>query len=211
MSYINSYGVTAGPIKINRTWLNTILDNKLTISSINEDGTFNQQETLYLTTSIKNPIEVEEAGSYRPILAGTPVIGTYEEEKDDGTTILHSFAPGNAVATVQWVMAYASLAPGTTGFDPTSFVQAEQFGLLADRVTALEDTSELLLTTTETHTAQIESLQNQVQINITNIGTNKDRIKKIHNWIVGNTLEDYTENYPTRFTLKCGNASSFAN
>lgn len=215
MSYINSYGVTAGPIKINKTWINTIIDNKLTLESFTtgEDGTkiSTQKETLYCTFSNKNPFSVEEAEVYRPLLAGTPIIGTYEDTTEDGSTVLKSFAPGNAVATVQWVMAYATLAPGTLGFDPADFVQASQFGILVDRVTALEDTTELLISTTETHTEQIAHLQQDVITNTTDIATNATHITKIHNWIVGNTDENYSEQYPTKFILKCGSASSFAN
>ena len=212
MSYFNSYGMSAGPIRINSTWIDTKLDTVTTIGEIVEkDGQQVPitQDTLYLTINNRNPFQIGDPVSYRPILAGTPILGTYEKENENKETVIYSFAPGNAVATVEWVMAYATLAPGKLGFDPSDFIRADQFSKLEHRVTLVENTTKDLIELTTKHTGEIDNLNSRVNNNEDNIKVHANRIKKIHNWIVGNTNEDYEEAYPTSYILKCGNASSF--
>ena len=81
MSYINSYGATAGPLKIDKTWISTITG---------------YDSNLYCSITADR-----ESQFYRPVLAGTPNIG-YDEAEG------RFYAPDNAVITVAWFKATKS-------------------------------------------------------------------------------------------------------
>lgn len=174
MGYINNLGQANGPIRIDQTWIRSVIkaspenitgklkdSNNNTIQSINRD---------YLAFS-DSDISNDNPGSFTKLLAGTPVIGTYEVVENGETKYL-PYAPLNAVATVDWVIAYASLAPGQqAGFDPDSFARKK-------------DLEEINLKISD-HERRIEKNTTNISINAENIRINKEAIEALRKYTDG--------------------------
>lgn len=185
MSYINQYGQTIGPIKINNIWLLNLIEDS--VPKVRET-----QSYLCFTSNKSYP-----KSSLALLMARTPLIGT--SFNDEGTLVTQ--APGNAVATVEWVTAFAALAPGDRpGFDISNFVKKEEFLKLESHVNSLEKT--------------IIAVQSHVSTNTYNIGLNTASINSLRNRMSEletkhNTLNQTVQSmldhpFPDGMVLICG-------
>lgn len=168
MGYINNLGQANGPIRIDQTWIRSVIKSSPeNISSGTKDNNGNEIKPIsrdYLAFSDSN-ISNDEPGSFTKLLAGTPVIGTYAVVEDGKTKYL-PYAPLNAVATVDWVIAYASLAPGQqSGFDPDSFARKK-------------DVEEINIKISD-HDRRIKDNSTKILINTENIKINKNAIEQL--------------------------------
>ena len=92
--------------------------------------------------------------------------------QENGETKYLPYAPLNAVATVDWVIAYASLAPGQqAGFDPDSFARKK-------------DLEEINLKISD-HERRIEKNTTNISINAENIRINKEAIEALRKYTDG--------------------------
>lgn len=168
MSYINSYGQSVGPISIDTTWLSTRAIPVYT----NKDES---QKYNYICFSYNKNFSTTDTDQLAPLYARTPSWGSYINEENK----LVPCAPLNSVATIQWVMEYASLSPGEQpGFDVNDFVTINQLQNAKDE------------------------LNSKIATNTRNISINASNISK-------NTIEinNIKENpFPNGLWLMCGGA-----
>lgn len=134
MSYFNTNGVSAGPIKINSTW---IFNKYFTFKDhANKDYTSN-----YLTFALD-----QEGNNFSSLMAGSPVLSWKELKSGDegynpdakvdvnGKQYLLQ-TPLDSVVTVRFLSAYTAIAPGDLTFNPNSFVTRAEFDALSNEVT----------------------------------------------------------------------------
>lgn len=183
MSYISPSGLTSGPLNIDRTWICTVTG---------------EDNNLYLATK-----QSRYTNNYRPMLAGTPNTG-YNSSTGE------FYAPDNAVVTIGWFKSvYALDLSGIKDFYPDNYVTKMSFNALSNSVTSLNSMCIELQNKVDSNNAIVIDHSGSISSLIDNQTEHTARILKIHNWIVGNNLGNYDEDYPTKFTIKCGNASSF--
>ena len=183
MSYINSYGATAGPLKIDKTWLSTITG---------------YDSNVYCSISADR-----ESQYYRPVLAGTPNIG-YSEATGDFA------APDNAVITVGWFKATKSYDfTKLPSLSIEDFAKKDDLVNLQNDVAKLKDNQPIV----DSSITNIQENINTLSANISALGSdtkeNSDRVLKIHEWVVGHEGYDKKEAYPKKIIIQCGNAASF--
>lgn len=127
MDYISNYGQAAGPIKINNTWITTVVDENNTRISETQ-----AKQTYYMSFSGQKNYTSQSV--HTPLLAGTPIFGTYSDSNGE-----HLCAPGNAVATVEWVRLYtANIETGGVAFNPDEYVKQNQMTEALTRITNAE-------------------------------------------------------------------------
>lgn len=190
MDYISSYGQSAGPIRINLTWLSTFVDKQTTF---NEYGT--AVDTNYFVIGSQRQY-TGETKTLTPLLAGTPILGWTETGK--------SCAPANAVATIEWVRLYAQLGEGNDPFNPSDYVKHEELILINNSLADIRVNVNNLNTrmnATENLVSNIEGTVNamtsQVYKNTSDIATNKS------------SIESFKENpFPNGLWLKCGDSAN---
>lgn len=187
MDYISSFGHAAGPIKIRDTWITAALAQTYDYTghyiSFGNSKAYDSSSTL-LT----------------PLLAGTPLVGTY---KDNGKT--RTKAPANAVATVEWVVAYAAgVGNGESAFNPDDYVKRTQLNEINTRLTQAE--SNIIGLNTRVTTAEnsvrnmaskVDSLDRTSALHGTDINSLKDRVTSIE-----------TNPFPNGVWFICGDSES---
>lgn len=202
MNYINQYGQSIGPIKIDSTWIFSKRVAALPEASRKE------MNYLGFTYSKNDPKD----SSYVPLLARTPILGTYEKTNDDDTKTWVPCAPLNAVATVEWVVAYASLAPGEmAGVDIDRYVTIDTLKEVESELKLLisdldEELEELTLTVTSNENRITEN-ENSIKINRDNITALTTRMTKAESDIkinAGSIKEMQDNPFPDGLWLICG-------
>lgn len=202
MNYINQYGQSIGPIKIDSTW---IFSKR--VAALAEA---NREEMKYLgfTYSKNDPKD----SNYVPLLARTPILGTYKRKNEDDSTTWTPCAPLNAVATVEWVVAYASLAPGEmAGVDIDRYVTIDMLKEIESELKLLisdldEELEELTLTVTSNENRITEN-ENSIKINRDNITALTARMTKAESDIKINAdaIKEMQDNpFPNGLWLICG-------
>ena len=182
MSYTNSYGATAGPIKIDKSWLSSI----------------RQSNDIYFSVSADR-----ESNHYRPILAGTP---SYGYDPDTGKFD----APENAVITVGWFKATQSFDfSKLPELYPDQFALKDDLDKLKEELLSITTTYPGLQEAINKNTTSINNINDKIA-NINN-GADiiSNRLLKIHRWIVNNVSDNYNEDYPSKLLIQCGDADSF--
>lgn len=190
MSYINQYGQTVGPIKINNVWLTDVIIPALS------DANRGEQKYFGFTHNINNI-----TGQTVPLVAATPPLGTYQSIDENNNVYNSLCAPRNAVATVEWVMAYASLAPGElVGIDINQYATINQIKELKTQIDTMDnrvvDQAEKINKNTQNiaiNTANITDLSRRMNDAESNIKSNTDTI---------NSMLDNP--FPEGFWLVCG-------
>lgn len=132
MSYVSNFG-ESGPIKINNTWIRELFKSAPeNPEEETKDGKVKSTDA-YLGFSLK---KVGSVGNYRKLLAGTPVMGTYEGIDDKGNAVTRYYAPDNAVVTVEWLsMALSGISiSGGGSFDPSKYASADDVSALETQV-----------------------------------------------------------------------------
>lgn len=197
MSYINQYGQAIGPIKINSVWM---LDT--TIPSLQIAN--RKEEKYFSITQNKSDVETNLV----PLLAATPPLGTYPSVDENGKTFYSLCAPRHAVATVEWVMAYASLKPGQlVGLDINQYATTNELMQLKEQVDTMD--SRIV-----DQAEKINKNQQDININKSNISSNTARITTAEKNINENTgtINDMLDNpFPEGFILICGETSNQIN
>lgn len=185
MSYIDKYGKTIGPIKIGHIWL--LNHTEPAIQDVRDAQS-------YLCFSANNQ---QPRNCFIPLMARTPIIGTYYDENNK----LTASAPPNAVATVEWVVAYSNLAPGQKpGFDIDSFAKLDDLKKLQDRIDKLD-------TTTIELWDAINANSERIEVNTENITNLKNRMVTAESQISQVTQQVQSmleEPFPDGFILLCG-------
>lgn len=157
MSYFNSQGVSAGPIKVCTVWMNNIIK----IDSDND-------KTTYLAFSF------DKMGTYSaPLLAGSPILDWEEvspdkvsdEEVHEGSDgkYYRLITPPNAVITAKFLSAYTAIAPGDITFNPDDFVTGAEFARLETKMDQHENDITVLENTTSELSEQVQALQDLTQ------------------------------------------------
>lgn len=194
MDYISNFGQAAGPIKISNTWLSTIIDSA---DTHNSSGSV--VNTYYVVVGDQK--QYKKNSNLAPILAGSPVLGTY---KDNDTGVTHSCAPANAVATIGWVRAYAELGEGNESFLLDDFVKKDDMESVINRLETAE--SNVLSLTNRVTTAEntvhnmqtiVNSLQSTVSSHALSIQQNTADITALK-----------TNPFPNGLWLVCGDSAS---
>lgn len=127
MDYISNYGQSAGPIKINNTWITTVVDRANTKISETQ-----AKPTYYMSFSGQK--NYTDQSVLTPLLAGTPIFGSYTDKNGE-----HLCAPSNAVATVEWVRLYtANIDTGGVVFNPDEYVKQDQMTAALTRIVNAE-------------------------------------------------------------------------
>lgn len=183
-NYVSNLGYTIGPLQIEKsgTWLThsteeeaiqVVVNNNFynatilpTTNDVNENIITETRNIRYLAISHLKNVDSNDV-QLAPLMAGHPLCGVYPS--GDG---YKSFCDINAVATVGWVMSYASLAPG-------------------DRALALDD----LIYRTE-----FNELYNQVTQNTSNIGILQNNIEALQNDVAA--LQEATEDIDKMYWTK---------
>jgi hypothetical protein len=101
-----------------------------------------------------------EQSVHTPLLAGTPVFGSYTDANGE-----HLCAPSNAVATVEWVRLYtANIETGGVAFNPDEYVKQDQMTAALTRIANAE--TKVLELTSRVSTAEntVNSMQSLVAI-----------------------------------------------
>lgn len=201
MSYVSNFG-ESGPIKINNTWLRELLKSSPEEpKKETKDGEVKNID-IYFGFSLKKTGSV---GDYRKLLAGTPVIGTYTGQDEDGNDVTRYYAPDNAVVTVEWLSAALSgmTIEGGGSFDPSKYASGESVRELETKVIGLTNR----MTKTE---QQVEDGLNRIVINEEMIASLRENISTIDSNIdeveediveVQNTLEKL---WLTGLVIECG-------
>lgn len=190
MSYINQYGQAIGPIKINNVWLTDVVIPALS------DANRKEQKYFGFTHNINNITRQTV-----PLMAATPPLGTYQSIDENNNVYNNLCAPRNAVATVEWVMAYASLAPGElVGIDINQYATVNQIKELQTQIDTMDsrvvDQAEKINTNTQ-----------NIAINTANIADLTKRMNTAELNIANNTrtINDMLDNpFPEGFWLICG-------
>jgi hypothetical protein len=98
--------------------------------------------------------------NYTPLLAATPIIGTYKNQ--DG--VIAPCAPANAVATVEWVVAYSSLAPGEmAGIDLNQYVKKDEMEALKVKVSEIDISVTKCLGDIKNHSDELVLINNHIR------------------------------------------------
>lgn len=202
MNYINQYGQSIGPIKIDSTW---IFSKR--VPALDEAD---REEMKYLgfTCSKNDP----KNSNYVPLLARTPILGSYERINKDGSSTWTPRAPLNAVATVEWVVAYTSLAPGEmAGIDIDNYVTID---MLKEVESELKDSISDLAEELEELTLTVTSNKNRITENEKNIKRNRDNIATLTTRMTkaeldiktnANAIKEMQDNpFPDGLWLVCG-------
>lgn len=189
MGYINNYGKSLGPIQVDTTWIINYVYPALQEAS--------REELRYLTFSHNklNPLD-----ALSPILAATPILGTYKDKQD----IIQTCAPRNAVATVEWVVAYSSLKPGEmAGININVFATKDELKTLEQQINTLD--------------SRVVDQSKKINLNTNNISKNTFDITLLRNRVTTNekVIQNNTQNiqsmledpFPDGFILVCGEVS----
>lgn len=181
MSYINDRGFTIGPLQIQSsgTWLTHSVEDEIE-SIIGE--TQNIIQTKYLAFSKTRTVDSENV-KLVPLMAGTPLCGTYPSGNGN-----RPFCDINAVATVGWVMTYATLAPGQQSLDLDDIIYRKEFNDLALRVLKNEELIDAIQRT-------LNSYDSRIAINKQNIDKNTERIIVLEDSLANDEviLEDHED------------------
>lgn len=179
-NYVSNLGFTAGPLQIEHsgTWLTHSTEKealKVIVDGVTYEATQLDSNTVTHTVNIKESIYRRylaisrlrnvDSGNVQlaPLMAGHPLCGTYPS--GDGNK---PFCDINAVATVGWVMSYATLAPGDRALALDDLIYRTEFNELVAQVTA--------------NTSSIGELQNRATSletrvsNLENITTDIDKM-----------------------------------
>lgn len=190
MGYINNYGQSLGPIKINNTWLLSYTCPALPEASRVERNYF------AITNNKLNPSDY-----LSPVLAATPILGTYE----DNNGIYQLCAPRNAVATVEWVAAYAALKPGEmAGVDINIFATKDDVKILQHQLDTMDK--------------RVVDQAKEINTNKANIAINKTNIELLDTRLTANERETHkntndinsmlNDPFPDGIWLICGEVNS---
>lgn len=195
MGFIDNYGKAAGPIQIGSSgpWLIT---NKITAM---------EQEfpVKYLTVSNNATLNISNLDSFTnandlvTLRSRTPLLGTYKTTSGN-----MPYADLNAVATVKWVMAYASLDPGDRAIDLDSYVDYTAFNSALVRITTLENASAELEYDLDALTDQFNSFVAHADDEfVSHVRDGFDTWKT--------TVNNYmAEPFPSGLLLQCGSATT---
>lgn len=179
MSYFSSVGISAGPIKVDSTWIKN--------SIILWDANGEQQNTQYLSFTF------DKNGSYGvPLYAGSPFLSYKEVDSSkakelgvykNGSKYYQLNTPLNSVITAKFLAAYTAIAPGDLTFNPDEFVTQKE----------LNDVKIVV----QRHTTEISSLEKDVDILSSrtdalelDVYNNKMNIQDIYNNLIDNWLKN---------------------
>ena len=191
MDYISSYGQSAGPIRINLTWLSSFNDKETTFNAAGQTV-----DTNYFVVGTQRQYNGASAKTLSPILAGTPLLG-YDKNGN-------SCSPQNAVATIEWVRLYASIGEGNDPFNPADYVKHEELIVVQNSLNEIKTNINTLnnrMNATEVIVNRVDgtvsAMSSQVNQNTNDILANKMDIKNIQ------------ENpFPNGLWLKCGDSAN---
>lgn len=188
MGYINNFGHSIGPIKINNTWIN---------NCIRKDSGNDPQNRNYVVFSQSKDFPTE---NMVPLMAATPVVGTYEDKYGK----LHTNAPVNAIPTIEWVLAYASLKPeDKPGLDLNDYVKQDQLIEVKNNILSLEKRVSKNKEEIDKNKTIIIEINNRMSAAENNIVENRTLIEQNQNSI-NNIINNP---FPNGVWFKCGGAS----
>jgi septal ring factor EnvC (AmiA/AmiB activator) len=134
-------------------------------------------------------------------MAATPPLGTYQSIDENNNVYNNLCAPRNAVATVEWVMAYASLAPGQlVGIDINQYATINQIKELQTQIDTMDSR-------VVDQAEKINKNTQNIAINTANIAELTKRMSTAELNITNNTktINDMLDNpFPEGFWLICG-------
>ena len=186
MSYINTTGKALGPIKVSTIWLNGVYKESGFIKDTQGNATTEVSYNDFLNFSY------DKTGENLAMLR----VKTPDYDAD-----------GNAVATVNFVTGW-NAASGTANLD--NFVKKDRVDSLENYVKINEQNIANLITTTSTHTTQINSLiqkdtelGNAISVNTQNIAINKKDIQA-NKSSIDKLNSQFNDPYPDGLILICG-------
>lgn len=189
MSYFSSQGISAGPIKIDNTWIGA--------SIINWDDQISTIRSQYLKFTYD-----QEGNCGIPLYAGSPILSYREVPEALASTLpvyknngkyYELLTPPNSVITAKFLSAYTAIAPGDLSFNPDTFVTQAELNALKIIVNKNVDAISTL-------NKNYQTLTNRVTQNEKNIEEHDSQIKNIKE----NLIDDWFAN---GLIIQCGNDS----
>lgn len=179
MSYFSSQGISAGPIKLDNTWISG------SIISWNDSKETIRMQYLKFT--------YDKEGNYgTPLYAGSPMLSY----KEVGSNLANNsnvyeykgkyyelLTPPNSVITAKFLSAYTAIAPGDLTFNPDTFVTQAELNALKIIVNKnVDDISKI--------NSNLLKLTDRVTKNEENIKEHNSQIKYIKEHLIDDWLAD---------------------